>query len=279
MSNDKAHYKARRFAQFTPNKKLGQNFILDTSITDRMVLSVPNVDENIVLEIGPGTGALTRSILARNPKKLYAIEFDARCIESLQVLVKQFPKNFVLIHGDALKYDEQLIEGGKIAIIGNLPYNISTQLIFKWLEKPEKFSSITIMIQKEVCDRIVAETCTKEYGKLGIIVQSLSKATRVFDISPESFFPKPAVHSSIVQLIPYSKPLFGVDIGKLKILCHYAFSQRRKMLRQSLKPLFTKKLMPMLEKLNIDSTKRAEELSLEEFSMLSNEVLLESHSK
>lgn len=250
-----------------PDKKLGQNFLFDSGVTDQIVLSAGDLKDKTILEIGPGPGALTRSILASSAKKIYAIEMDARCIEALRELERLSEGRLEVKNQDALRIDEKSF-GDLIYVIANLPYNIGTTLIFKWLENINIFSGFTLMLQKEVVERICAKPSTHEYGKLSILIQIKASAEKVFDVDPEFFFPPPKVVSSIIRIIPYSKPLFEYNETRLQLILKTAFGQRRKMIRTTLSSLF-----PNLEKILIDlgipPTLRAEDITPEQYCRLS----------
>lgn len=184
-----------------PKKNLGQNFLLDQNITDKIVKASSMKSGDNILEIGPGPGGLTRSILALNPTKLTAIEQDSRCIKILEELKLIYPQ-LTIVNGDALKIYEQDLVPAKTRIIANLPYNIGTVLLLKWLDNINYWSSLTLMFQKEVVERIVAEPCTKDYGRLSVISQILCDLEWHFDLKPEAFFPPPKVTSSVITLKP-----------------------------------------------------------------------------
>lgn len=245
----------------TPQKKLGQNFIFDASLCDKIVRTIPSIEGKIVLEIGPGPGGLTRAILASKPAKLIVIEKDPRCLELLQDIQKSYP-NLEIIQADALKIKlPDLIKEGKICIISNLPYNIGTELVFRWLEYPELIESMTLMLQKEVVDRICAKSGSKTYGKLSVMCQILTDTKKEFDVSPAAFYPPPKVHSAIITLTPKKPYLDKELVEKVRAITHDAFTARRKMLRTSLKSVPDE----VFAKLGIIQTARAESLSPEDY--------------
>lgn len=253
-----AHAKSRGI---TPQKKLGQNFIFDASLCDKIVRTIPSIKGKTVLEIGPGPGGLTRAILAARPSRLVVIEKDPRCLELLYDIQKSYP-NLEIIQGDALKIKLPDISGeGKLHIISNLPYNIGTELVFRWLEYPELIESMTLMLQKEVVDRICAKPRTKAYGKLSVMCQIVTEAKKAFDVSPAVFYPPPKVHSAIVTLMPKEPYLDKGLIEKVRDVTHDAFTARRKMLRTSLKAVPDEVFI----KLGIVRTARAEDLSPEDY--------------
>lgn len=257
-------------------KSLGQNFILDKNFTDKIVASVKNIENSVILEIGPGPGSLTRSILDSNCQKLISVEKDLRCMKLLGEFKEFYGEKFQLIEGDALKIDElKLIKNfskeEKFKIIANLPYNIGTLLIFKWLKFYQNISSMTLMLQKEVVERICAKLGDKHYGRLAIMVNFLCETRMVFVVNKSVFTPPPKVTSAIVEIIPRNKPLFDVEFRKLERVVAAAFNQRRKMLRSSLKSVFIN-VDEILNSCNINQTLRAENLSIEDFCKIARKL-------
>jgi 16S rRNA (adenine1518-N6/adenine1519-N6)-dimethyltransferase len=254
--------------QLDAKKSLGQNFILDSNLTDKIARSAGDLQNFEVLEIGPGPGGLTRSILKNNPKKLTVIEQDQRVIPLLEEIKSYYPENLFIVNDDALKIDEnKLITGKPFKIIANLPYNIGTVLLFKWLENYQNISSMVLMLQKEVVERIVAKAGTKKFGRISVMVNFLCETEYLFDINPAAFTPPPKVTSSLVKITPRAKPLMDVDIKILGQITQAAFGQRRKMIRSSLKPLGVD-IEVLLGKCKIDPTFRAEQLQLKDFGLL-----------
>ena len=252
-------------------KSLGQNFLFDYKITDKIATGSGNIEGENILEIGPGPGGLTTSILRQNPKKLIVIEQDDRVTPLLEE-IKTHYSNLEIIKADALKTDvENLFNGQKFKIIANLPYNIGTELVFKWLKNRESITSMTLLLQKEVVQRIVSKSGTKKYGRLSVMINFFCQTKSLFDIAPGSFVPAPKVTSSLVRIIPNEKPIADVDFKKLEKLVASAFSQRRKMLRSSLKTLGIN-VEELLVKCNIDGSLRAEQLGLEDFAKLAYEI-------
>lgn len=243
-------------------KSLGQNFIFDLNVTRKIVRAAGNLNGVDVIEIGSGPGGLTQAILEQDINSLSAIEFDERAVRGLQELKSDKLK---IYQQDALELDLRTIAPKGCKIIANLPYNIGTKLLMNWLEYADHFKSMTLMFQKEVAMRIIAKPRTKDYGRVSVITQWLCHTEIAFDLPPSVFVPPPKVTSSIVTIIPRSKPLFDVDKKKLEKLVKLAFSQRRKMLRVTLKEL---KLD--FEKVGIPETARAEELTIEEFCKIVN---------
>tara|TARA_R100000005_G_scaffold96433_1_gene83294 strand:- start:1907 stop:2740 length:834 start_codon:yes stop_codon:yes gene_type:complete len=249
------------------DKSLGQNFLLDLNLTGRIARCAGKLEGETVIEIGPGPGGLTRAILNAGAARLIVIEKDTRCLPALADIAAAFPGRLEVINDDALEIDEVALFEGKAKIIANLPYNVATPLLIKWLRRRERFSSLTLMFQKEVADRITAIPRTKAYGRLSILCQWLCDTRREFDISPRAFTPPPKVTSTVVTLIPRAEPHYPADPALLEKVVAAAFNQRRKMLRASLKPL-GRPPEEMLEKAGIEPTRRAEELSTEEFCAL-----------
>lgn len=253
-----------------PKKSFGQNFIFDESLLGRIVACAGNIKDKIVLEIGPGPGGLTREILSNNPKELIAIELDNDCLKILSKLKIHYP-NFKLINKDALQINENELSNEKLTVIANLPYNVATALFIKWLNNINKFEQLTLMFQKEVAERICAIPGSKSYGRLSVISGLLAECYINFDIDPKFFFPPPKVTSSVITIIPRTKPLFDVDQTKLEKICKIMFGMRRKMIRVSLKQI-TDNVEEFLEGTGISPTKRAEELTIEQFCLLANKI-------
>ncbi|MGC4406677.1 16S rRNA (adenine(1518)-N(6)/adenine(1519)-N(6))-dimethyltransferase RsmA [Rhizobium rosettiformans] len=251
-------------------KALGQNFILDLNLTQKVARNAGSLDGVTVIEVGPGPGGLTRAILALGAKKVIAIERDPRCLPALQEIADHYPGRLEVIEGDALKTDfASLAPGEPVKIIANLPYNVGTQLLVNWLlpgQWPPFWQSLTLMFQKEVGQRIVAREDDNHYGRLGVLCGWRTEAHMAFDIPPQAFTPPPKVTSTVVHLVPIEKPL-PCDPDKLEKVTQAAFGQRRKMLRQSLKPIGGEALLARAE---IDPQRRAETLSVEEFCRIAN---------
>ncbi|MEH6544996.1 MAG: 16S rRNA (adenine(1518)-N(6)/adenine(1519)-N(6))-dimethyltransferase RsmA [Sneathiella sp.] len=248
-------------------KSLGQNFLLDLNLTGRIARSAGPLAGETVLEIGPGPGGLTRAILSEGASMLIAVEKDSRCLPALADISNAYPDQLQVLNTDALELDETSLFEGQAKIIANLPYNVATPLLIKWLGRADRFSSMTLMFQKEVADRITAEPSTKAYGRLTILCQWLCVCTRQFDISPKAFTPPPKVTSTVIKLVPRPKPAFPATQAILEKVVAAAFGQRRKMLRASLKPLGQPTDI-LLQKSDINPTRRAEELTVEEFCRL-----------
>lgn len=255
-------------------KALGQNFLLDRNITDKIVRLSLNTQgkedfsSEFVFEVGPGPGGLTRSILAQNPQKLTVIEMDNRCIAIMNDLKKLVGDKLEIINGDALKEDLSIKEQSPRHVISNLPYNISVPLLLNWLKNIEKFSSLTLMFQKEVADRITAPTCCKDYGRISILAQLLCKIDRLFDINPNCFVPAPKIWSSVLLFQPLNNGISSEEIAKIEKLTTMAFGQRRKMVRQSLKSI--PEIENKFAQLGIPTTVRAEEITPLQYLALAN---------
>jgi 16S rRNA (adenine1518-N6/adenine1519-N6)-dimethyltransferase len=249
-------------------KSLGQHFLLDANLTDRIVRSANLDGIAAVLEIGPGPGGLTRSLLATPVPRIVAVERDPRCLEALADLANAYPGRLDVVAGDAMTVDERALLPANAAIVSNLPYNIGTALLFKWLENDLPVRSMTLLFQKEVVERIVAEPRTKAYGRLAVMTQWRCIVRKLFDIPARAFTPPPKVVSSLVQLTLREQPLAPAEGKTLARIVAAAFGQRRKMLRASLRKVCAEP-EAILKLADIDGTRRAEELTIEEFCALS----------
>jgi 16S rRNA (adenine1518-N6/adenine1519-N6)-dimethyltransferase len=253
-------------------KSLGQNFLLDLNLTQKIARTAGPIDYCTVIEVGPGPGGLTRAILALGAKKVIAIERDARCLPALAEIADHYPGRLTVIEGDALKTDfEALAPGEPVRVIANLPYNVGTQLLVNWLLPktwPPFWMSLTLMFQREVGLRIVADADDDHYGRLGVLCGWRTDAYMAFDVPPQAFTPPPKVTSSVVHLTPRENPL-PCSASALERVTMAAFGQRRKMLRQSVKSLGGEAL---LAKADIDPQRRAETLTVEEFVRLANSL-------
>lgn len=262
--------------QLMAAKALGQNFLLDQNITDKIIrhsLGAQNLADfsgASVFEVGPGPGGLTRAVLKAAPQQLTVIEMDERCISIMEELQSKTGKVMQIVNGDALKYDFPTRQGQNTHIVSNLPYNISVPLLIKWLNRIADFQSLTLMFQKEVADRILAPTRCKDYGRISILAQLQCKISRLFDLSPECFVPAPKIWSSVLLFQPQEKLLTAEQITKIEKLTAQAFAQRRKMIRQSLKSFAN--LESAAEKAGIPLTARPEELSPQQFLSLADSL-------
>ena len=243
------------------DKKLGQNFIIDSNITDQIALLSGDLDGKKVLEIGPGPGGLTRSILQHKVSELVAIEFDERAVKILN-LIQNLDSRLNIVRADALMLsEEQYVGNEKVIIIANLPYNIGTKLVTKWLYKAELFEKIIVMLQKEVVERIAAPVSSEHYGRLSIFCQTFAHCEILMHLEPHHFHPSPKVDSAVVCLTPKNVEL-DFDLKIMEKVCESGFAQRRKMIRSSLKSKISEK---ELINLGIDPTLRAENLSVEDY--------------
>lgn len=251
-------------------KSLGQNFLLDLNLTSRIARSAGALEDVTVIEIGPGPGGLTRSLLAEGAKKIIAIERDRRCIAALEEIAQIYPGRLTILEADALDVDYASLAEGPVKIIANLPYNIATSLTIGWLTQdpwPPSYQSMTLMFQREVADRLVGVPGTKAYGRLSVIAQWRANVEKLFDIDPRAFTPVPKVVSTLVHFTPRPEPLAAGSQGVLEQVTRSAFGQRRKMLRASLKTL-TSDPIGLLEAQGIDPTLRAEQLDVAQFCAL-----------
>lgn len=258
-------------------KTLGQNFLTDLNLTQKIARAAGNLENSIVYEVGPGPGALTRGLLMQGAAKVVAVEMDHRCIEALKDVSDAYNGALTVCEGDALKIDEADLIGdtnGKdVHVVANLPYNVGTALLVKWMTdenwKPW-FKSLTLMFQKEVGERIVATPKTKAYGRLSVLCQYRANTDILFDIPRQAFIPPPKVTSSIVHIRPRTEAPDAPKQRTLERVVSAAFNQRRKMLRASLKALGTDPI-PKLAAAGIKETSRAEELSVDDFCKLALE--------
>lgn len=251
-------------------KTLGQNFLLDSNITDkimRLSLKEQGLDNLLgqqVYEVGPGPGGLTQAVLRQNPDKFTVVEMDERCLSILGE-IKEFYPQLNVINGDALKYDwnKEFENNGKYHIVSNLPYNISVVLLMNWLMNVDNYKSLTLMFQKEVADRITADISTKDYGRVSVIAQLQCEIVKLFDLPPTCFVPAPKIWSSVLLFKPRENTLDEEILKKVEKLTGLAFGQRRKMIRQSLKSI--NGIMECLDSLGISGELRAENLSPEQY--------------
>jgi len=255
-------------------KSLGQNFLLDMNITDKIIrssLDAQNKNDfsgQCVYEIGPGPGGLTRAILKANPDKLTVIEMDSRCIQIMNELRDVYGDKMQIVEGDALKYPFDEASSLPKNIVSNLPYNISVPLLLNWLKNMNQFNSLTLMFQKEVAERITAEPNNKNYGRISIVAQLTCKIKTLFNLNPNCFVPAPKIWSTVLLFQPLSQIPDIETLNKVEKLTELAFGQRRKMLRQSLKSI--PDLINLCEKAGIDTTARAENLTPQQYLILAN---------
>ncbi|MGH7125592.1 MAG: 16S rRNA (adenine(1518)-N(6)/adenine(1519)-N(6))-dimethyltransferase RsmA [Stellaceae bacterium] len=252
-------------------KSLGQNFLLDLNLIARIARAAAPLEGMNVVEIGPGPGGLTRALLASGAAGVTAIERDRRCIEALQGLVEAYPERLRVIAEDALELDPKSLVPAPRKIVANLPYNIATALLLRWLSDLDAYQSLTLMFQKEVAARLAAKPRSRAYGRLSVLVQWTARVTMLFDVAPRAFVPAPKVTSTLVRIEPRREPLAPCRREDLERVTAAAFGQRRKMLRQSLKSLGVDP-EPVLAAAGIGPTRRAEELSVEEFCALARRL-------
>jgi 16S rRNA (adenine1518-N6/adenine1519-N6)-dimethyltransferase len=255
-------------------KSLGQNFLLDLNLTAKIARQAGDLTGCDVLEIGPGPGGLTRGLLAEGARKVLAVEKDSRCIPALAEVAAAYPGKLEVIEGDALEVNPLTHLTPPIRIAANLPYNVGTELLVRWLTPkawPPFWQSLTLMFQREVAERIVAQPGTKAYGRLALLAQWRADARIVLSLPPEAFSPPPKVHSAVVHLTALEEPRFPADPGTLNKVVAAAFNQRRKMLRASLKSV-SPDIEDHLNAAGIPPTERAEQVSLEAFCALARSV-------
>jgi 16S rRNA (adenine1518-N6/adenine1519-N6)-dimethyltransferase len=249
-------------------KSLGQNFLLDLNLTCKIARAAGANEGGTFYEVGPGPGGLTRALLAEGADKVIAVERDARCLPALQEIADAWPGKLDVISADALELDESVFLPPGIRIAANLPYNIGTALLIKWIGAetwPPFWSSLTLMFQREVAERITAKPDTEHYGRLSVLAAWRTKAKILFDVNRSAFVPPPSVTSSIVRLETLARPVAPAKLRDLETVTAAAFGQRRKMLRQSLKALGGEAL---LAKAGIDPTARPEQLDVTQFAAL-----------
>lgn len=257
-------------------KALGQNFLLDQNVTDKIIRSslaargIPDFSGEDVFEIGPGPGGLTRAVLKTNPHSLTVIEMDERCIEIMQELQMVCGATLQIVNGDALEFDFGLKTERPKSIVSNLPYHISVPLLLGFLRQMRNFNSLTLMFQKEVAERISAEPNNKNYGRLSVISQLVCKVKPLFNLNPNCFVPAPKIWSSVLLFLPQENIPTAEEFKKLEKITEVAFGQRRKMIRQSLK------ILPNLEKAceiaGVSLTDRAENITPKQYLILAQNI-------
>ena len=258
--------------QLSAKKSLGQNFLLDLNLTARIARAAEPLDGAIVIEVGSGPGGLTRALLALGTARVIAVERDRRAVAALAEIAARYPGRLTIVEGDALAFDAREHIGDRRAmVVANLPYNIATALLIDWLTVepwPPWYDRLVLMFQREVAERIVAKVGDKSYGRLAVLAGWRTEAKILFDVAPTAFVPPPKVTSSVVRLVPRAEPLV-CDAVALQKVTEAAFGQRRKMLRQSLKPLGVD-TPALLAAAEIEPTARAEEIAVEGFVRLAN---------
>jgi len=252
------------------SKALGQNFILDRQLLERIAAIAGDIAGETIYEVGPGPGGLTRALLERGAHVI-AVERDRRFAPALAELAEEFPGRLELVEADALKVDEEQLAGRGARVVSNLPYNVGTALLLRWLsgDWPPWWRSLTLMFQKEVAERIVAAPGSEAYGRLSILSQWRSEARIAMQVNRSAFVPPPKVASAVVHLTPREAPE-GVGAERLARLTEAAFGQRRKMLRSSLKKV--PGAIEVLERLGIDPQRRAETLSVADYVELARSL-------
>ncbi len=251
-------------------KSLGQNFLLDLNLTAKIARQAGDLTACDVLEVGPGPGGLTRGLLAEGARHVLAVEKDARCLPALAEIAAAYPGRLTVVEGDAMEIDALARLSPPVRIVANLPYNVGTELLVRWLTPkvwPPAWESLTLMFQREVAQRIVAQPGSKAYGRLAILAQWRCDARLVMDLPPEAFTPPPKVRSAVVHLTALPAPRFPADAAMLSKVVAAAFNQRRKMLRAALRGL-APDIEEMLTAAGIPPTARAEEIGIEGFCRL-----------
>ncbi|MDB9812525.1 16S rRNA (adenine(1518)-N(6)/adenine(1519)-N(6))-dimethyltransferase RsmA [Candidatus Pelagibacter sp.] len=252
-----------------PKKSLGQNFLIDRNVLEQIVATVQVTDKE-VLEIGPGSGNLTTFILKKNPKKLYVIEKDD---ELALLLQDKFTNKITIINNDVLKISEDKISSEKLTVFGNLPYNISTEILSRWITNLGKkiwFENLVLMFQKEVAERIIAESNTSKYGRLSILSNWKLKIKKIIDIKPQSFSPRPKIDSTLLLFTPREKVFELKDAKNLEMITRVFFSQRRKMLKKPFNQVFNN-AKEIANKFDIDLNLRPQNLEPEIYFKLVKE--------
>lgn len=260
-----------RLHELRAEKALGQNFLLDQNLTDKIARLAGDMSGKSVIEIGPGPGGLTRSLLRSEARHVVAVEFDKRAVAALQDLVAAAEGRLTLLQDDALRCDLVAAAPSPRAIVANLPYNISTVLLVNWLEMirmdASVFSSLTLMFQKEVADRILAQPGSKTYGRLSVIAQWLCQVKRVMELPPSAFTPPPKIDSTVVHFVPRESAADWPRFATVEKILAAAFQQRRKMIRSSLK-----EYTAAMESTGLEQTLRAEDVSVEQYLALARAV-------
>ena len=256
-------------------KSLGQNFLLDLNLTRRIARAAGPLEGTTIYEVGPGPGGLTRALLMEGADRVIAVERDARCLPALADVARAYPGRLEIVSGDALKIDEgELLRtqnvSGPIRVAANLPYNVGSALLVKWLTAetwPPFWQSLTLMFQREVAERLVASPGTKTYGRLSVLAQWRATPRLLFDVDARAFTPPPKITSTLVRLEPLALPVAQVALGDLEAVTAAAFGHRRKMLRQSLKTL-APDAEALVRASGLDPTERPERLSVLQFAAL-----------
>jgi len=248
-------------------RALGQHFLLDLNLTGRIARAAGDIASGTTIEVGPGPGGLTRALLAHGARRVIAIERDERCLPALAEIADAYPGRLQVRAADALAVDIAELGDPPRRIVANLPYNVSTALLLKWLPDAGRLERMVLMFQREVADRLLAAPRHKDYGRLSVAAQWRCRLRRLFDIPPRAFTPPPRVTSSLVELVARPVPLAPADPALLERVTAAAFGQRRKMLRQSLRALGPDPAA-LLAAAGLAETRRAEELSVAEFAAI-----------
>jgi 16S rRNA (adenine1518-N6/adenine1519-N6)-dimethyltransferase len=256
-------------------KSLGQHFLFDLNLTRRIARASGPLEQSTIYEVGPGPGGLTRALLAEGARHVLAVETDARCLPALAEIETAHPGRVSIVAGDALELDEAAVLRahaivGDVRVAANLPYNVGTALLVKWLASetwPPFWSSLTLMFQREVAERLSATPSSKAYGRLSVLAQWRTRTKILFEVARSAFVPPPNVTSAVVRIEPLAEPLAPARLADLEAVTAAAFGQRRKMLRQSLKTLVAD-AEGLVRAAKLDPTARAEQLSVEELAAL-----------
>jgi 16S rRNA (adenine1518-N6/adenine1519-N6)-dimethyltransferase len=248
-------------------KRLGQHFLLDLNLTRRIARAAQPLDQGTVIEVGPGPGGLTRALLLEGAARVVAIEVDPRAIAALRELQAVAEGRLEVVEADALAVDPATLGPPPRRIVANLPYNVSTALLVRWLHAADTLADMVLMFQKEVADRLVAQPRRKDYGRLSVLAQHVCEVRRLFDVAPSAFVPPPKVTSTVARLTPRPAGQRLAQLGPLEQITAGAFGQRRKMLRGALAGLFDDPSTALAE-LGLSPTARAEELSIGDFVRL-----------
>ena len=248
-------------------KRFGQHFLLDLNLTRRIARSAAPLDEGTIIEVGPGPGGLTRALLMEGARHVIAIEVDTRAVGALRQLQAASAARLEIIEGDALTMDPAALGSPTRRIVANLPYNVATALLIRWLHAADAIADMVLMFQKEVVDRLVAPPRTKDYGRLSVLAQHVCEVHKLFEVGPSAFVPPPKIMSAVVRLTPRPPDRRLSDLRPLEKVTAAAFGQRRKMLRGALQGLFGDPVAA-LEGLGLSPTARAEELSVGDFVRL-----------
>ena len=257
-------------------KALGQHFLLDLNLTGKIARAAGDLRQGTTIEVGPGPGGLTRALLAEGAGRIVAIEKDTRCLAALAELAEAYPERLEIVAADALQIDAARLGAAPRRVVANLPYNVSTALLLKWLQglaaDPSAFAGFTLMFQKEVALRLAATPRSKDYGRLSVITRWLTEPALLFDVPARAFTPPPKVTSTVVGLLPRRRPLAPAGSEALEKVTAAAFGQRRKMLRQSLKTLGVAPAQ-LIAAAGVPETARAEELEVEDFCALARALV------